>query len=77
MKATHFGCGPAANHSERKAIHYLKSRLQGAPGNDHWILLSNLSFSVTHRLQSDEIDLVVIGPPGMRVIEVKHWSGDG
>ena len=24
-------------------------------------------------LQSDEIDIVAIGPPGVRVIEVKHW----
>src|SRR4029077_10366013 len=35
---------------------------------------TNLAFSVTHHLQSDEIDIVVIGPPGIRVIEVKHWT---
>lgn len=44
------------------------------PGDDEWILLANLAFSVTHQLQSDEIDLVVIGPAGVRVIEVKHWT---
>jgi hypothetical protein len=36
---------------------------------------TNLAFSVTHQLQSDEIDLIAIGPPGVRVIEVKHWTG--
>ena len=28
----------------------------------------------SHRLQSDEIDIIAIGPPGVRVIEVKHWT---
>jgi len=28
----------------------------------------------THSLPSNEIDIVVIGPPGVRVIEVKHWT---
>ncbi|MDE0166979.1 MAG: nuclease-related domain-containing protein [Bryobacterales bacterium] len=37
-------------------------------------MLTNLTFSATHRLQSDEIDIVAIGPPGVRVIEVKHWT---
>ncbi len=27
-------------------------------------------------MQSDEIDIIAIGPPGVRVIEVKHWSGE-
>ena len=67
-------CGPLANESERKAIEYLKQRLQSEPGDEEWILLTNLAFSVTHRLQSDEIDIIAIGPPGVRVIEVKHWA---
>ena len=36
--------------------------------------MTNLAFSATHRRQSDEIDIVTIGPPGVRVIEVKHWT---
>ena len=36
--------------------------------------MTNLTFSTTHRLQSDEIDIVAVGPPGVRVIEVKHWT---
>jgi serine/threonine protein kinase len=74
MKVTLFACGPAANESEIKAFEHLKSRLQSTPGNDEWVLLTNLAFSVTHQLQSDEIDIVTIGPPGVRVIEVKHWT---
>ena len=74
MRVTVFNCGPAANESELKACEYLKCRLQGAPDGHRWVLLTNLSFSVTHQLQSDEIDIVVIGPTGVRVIEVKHWT---
>lgn len=69
-----FSCGPAANESESKAFDYLKRRLQSVTGDGEFILLTNLSFSITHRLQSDEVDIVVIGPPGVRVIEVKHWT---
>src|SRR5690606_34325822 len=60
--------------SELKAFEHLRSRLQSTPGDDEWVLLTNLAFSVTHLLQSDEIDIVAIGPSGVRVIEVKHWS---
>ena len=74
MKVTRFACGPAANESELKAFEHLRTRLQSVPGDGEWVLLTNLAFSVTHQLQSDEIDIVAIGPPGVRVIEVKHWT---
>jgi hypothetical protein len=74
MIVTLFSCGPAANESELKAFEHLKTRLQSTEGTDEWVLLTNLAFSVTHQLQSDEIDIVAIGPPGIRVIEVKHWT---
>ncbi len=74
MTVTHFACASAANESELKAFELLKSKLQSLKGDDEWIILTNLLFSVNHQLQSDEIDIVTIGPPGVRVIEVKHWS---
>ena len=74
MKVTLFSSGPAANESELSAFRHLASRLESTAGDEQWILLTNLAFSVTHQLQSDEIDIVVIGPPGVRVIEVKHWT---
>lgn len=74
MKVTLFPCGPVANESELLAFKQLESRLQSLPGDGEWILLTNLAFSVTHHLQSDEIDIVAIGPCGVRVIEVKHWT---
>lgn len=74
MKVQPLSCGPAANESEKKALAHLKNRLQAEPGGELWILLTNLLFSVNHQLQSDEVDLVVIGPAGVRVIEIKHWS---
>ena len=74
MKASVIPCGPAVNESERRAFDRLKAGLIGHPGDGEWLLLTNLTFSATHRLQSDEIDIVAIGPPGVRVIEVKHWT---
>ena len=63
MKVHVVPCGPAVNESERKAIAQLKARLISVRGDDEWHLLTNLAFSATHRLQSDEIDIVAIGPP--------------
>ena len=74
MRVTIFPCGPAANESELRAFEHLKNRLMSTTGDDEWVLLTNLAFSVNHQLQSDEIDIVAIGPPGVRVIEVKHWT---
>ena len=74
MRVTVFPCGEAVNESEVGAIEHLKRQPQSVPGNDEWILLTNLAFSVTHQFQSDEIDIIAIGPPGVRVLEVKHWT---
>jgi len=74
MRPIVVACGVAVNESETTAIDHLKNQLQSAGGDDEWILLTNLAFSVTHQFQSDEIDIIAIGPPGVRVIEVKHWT---
>ena len=74
MEVKPISCGPAVNESERKAIAQLKTRLIAEQGDGEWLLLTNLAFSTTNRRQSDEIDIVAIGPPGVRVIEVKHWN---
>ena len=74
MNVTPVHCGPFVNESERKAFEQIKSRLISVPGDGEWLLLTNPAFSATHRLQSDEIDVVAIGPPGVKVIEVKHWT---
>ena len=76
MNVTPFHCGPFANESERTAFEHLRSRIESSLGasDDQWMLLTNLTWSVTHQFQADEIDMIAIGPPGVRVIEVKHWS---
>jgi serine/threonine protein kinase len=68
MKPYHIPCGPLANESEQKAIETLKNRLLSTNGEEEWFLLTNLLY------QSDEIDILVIGPSGVRVVEVKHWD---
>lgn len=67
-------CGPFANESEKRAVNALKTRLISSDGVGTWLLLTNLAFSSSPNRQSDEIDIVAIGPPGVRVIEVKHWT---
>ena len=74
MKVTHFSCGVASNESELKALNVLKYYLESTQGNGEWVLLTNLAFSFNNQHQSDEIDIIAIGPPGVRVIEVKHWT---
>ena len=74
LKVRHVRCGPFVNKSESAAYNKLKSGLVSLPGDGEWVLLTNVAFSVNHQLQSDEIDVVAVGPPGVRVIEVKHWA---
>ena len=71
MSARHIPCGVAVNESERQAITRLHNKLP-----DGWILLSNLNHSTSAAYPSDEIDLIVIGPPGITIVEVKHWDVD-
>jgi serine/threonine protein kinase len=67
-------CGPFANQSERHAAEYLKVRLESVAGGADWVLLTNYANSSGAHHLSDELDLVVIGPPGVFIVEVKHWS---
>lgn len=68
-------CGEYANESERRAVAELYSKLKQT-GQGLWILLTNLSFHPHSAGRPDEIDIVAIGPPGVTVIEVKHWGAD-
>ncbi len=74
MKIKHIPCGPFVNESERAAVELLKSKLAGIPSDQVWILLSNLKFSANGIGKSDDIDIVLLAPNGVHVIEVKHWD---
>jgi serine/threonine protein kinase len=74
MKVIPIQCGQFANESERQAFEAVKQKLSAHPGSDEWIILSNLPHSSTPQHQSDEIDLLAVGPQGLFVIEVKHWD---
>src|SRR5271166_2846261 len=74
MKVIAIPCGGASKESERQAFETVKQKLAAHPGLEEWIVFSNLTHSSSSRLQSDEIDLVVIGAQGLFVIEVKHWD---
>lgn len=74
MKVRAVHCGPFANRSEFSAFDAVKAGLESLRGDGEWVLLTNLTMSIDHQLQSEEIDMVAIGPPGVRVIEIKHWA---
>ncbi len=74
MKVHHIPCGTPVNESEELAIRHLCDRLRSTQGDGEWLLVTNHAFSVSPRAQSDEIDMIIIGPPGVRVIEIKHWQ---
>ena len=67
-------CAEFANESERLAVETIRQFLQSKPGHDTWILLPNVAYSLNATHQSDEIDLVAIGPQDLAVIEIKHWD---
>ena len=67
-------CGPTANHSEELAIERCKASLESLKDAERWVVLANLAFSATPLRQSDDLDLVCVGPRGVILIEVKHWD---
>jgi serine/threonine protein kinase len=74
LRVIHVPCGPFANSSELKAFNAVDQEIRKRPGDASAYVLTNL----THpnlRGQADEIDMVVIGPGGAVVVEVKHWDG--
>ena len=73
MQAEWTSCGPFASKSERTALHRIRSGLASAPGNESWRLLTNVHVGGDRR-QPVEIDLIAIGPPGVRLVEIKHWG---
>lgn len=76
LAVQHIPCGEFANESERTAVERLKADLGRIAGRHEWIILSNLPHSVTPQAVPDDVDIVVIGPSGLHVIEVKHWDAN-
>lgn len=69
----HLSCGEFANESERSAFHAVDVALREVDGEGDVYVLTNLTHANPPR-QADEIDLIVIGPAGAVVVEVKHWN---
>ncbi|MCJ2031317.1 NERD domain-containing protein [Methylobacterium sp. J-043] len=70
----HLPCGLFANASEAKALHAVDQAIRRVGREGTAYVLTNLTHPNLHG-QADEIDMVVIGPSGSVVIEVKHWDG--
>jgi Nuclease-related domain len=74
MRVDHLPCGAFVNASEKKAFDYIRARLQSELGNDRFLVLTNVVHSVSANAPADEIDMIILGPAGVQVIEVKHWD---
>ncbi|MCX8070100.1 MAG: NERD domain-containing serine/threonine-protein kinase, partial [Thermodesulfovibrionales bacterium] len=75
MIVNHIPCGPFVTESERLAFEKIFSKIQSTSGNLQYIILTNLLFSFDSKGQSDEIDMIILYPSGIVVIEIKHWDG--
>ena len=74
MSVKHIACGRFTNESERRATEYMKSRLGSSGNSGEWFLLTNYSSSSGSHHLSDEVDMIAIGPPGVSLVEIKHWN---
>src|SRR6266700_7910893 len=74
MRVEHIMCGAFANESEKVAFRAVERCLKAFPGDALAYILTNLVHGVGSGRQPDEIDIVVIAPGGVVVIEVKHWD---
>ena len=73
LQVVHIPCGPFANASEIRAYREVDNCLRQAGGSGTAYILTNLTHP-NPQGQADEIDMVVIGPGGAVVVEVKHWD---
>lgn len=76
MRVVHLPCGAFANASEAKAFQAVDQAIKRVDREGTAYVLTNLTHANPHG-QADEIDMVVIGPSGSAVIEVKHWDWSG
>ncbi len=75
QRVQHIPFGPFVNESERIALEMLRNRLIGDDTAGTWRLLTNIAIGPGERRgQPLEVDCLAIGPPGVTVIEVKHWD---
>lgn len=73
MRVVHVPCGAFVNHSEARAFREVSKFLVNVAAKSTAFVLTNLTHATPNR-QADEVDMVVVGPSGVVVIEVKHWD---
>jgi serine/threonine protein kinase len=67
-------CGEPVNESERIAAQRCKAALDALADTAPWVIFANCASSSSPLHQSDDLDLVLIGPRGVFLPEVKHWD---
>ena len=74
MAIQHISCGPFVNASEEKALQTVKATIEEYAPNRDWVILTNWMMSPTGSSEPIEVDMIVIGPHVVFVVEVKHWK---
>ncbi|MER9403662.1 NERD domain-containing protein [Mesorhizobium caraganae] len=74
MRVVHVPSGPFANASEVRAFNAVDQAFRRMDGEGTAYVFTNITHPNPHS-QADEIDMVLIGPGGAAVVEVKHWDG--
>jgi hypothetical protein len=74
VSVIHIPCGRPANETEELAAERGVATLRTVADSRRSVVLSNLASSSSALHQSDELDLVCIGPRGVVLVEDKHWD---
>lgn len=74
MAIQHISCGPFVNASEERALQTVKATIEEYAANREWVILTNWMMSPIGSSEPIEVDMIVIGPHEVFVIEVKHWK---
>lgn len=72
MKVKLIRCGPWTSSVEERAALYIKAHLEHQSGDGEFWLITNLYLSQNDLRQSLVVDIIVVGPEGVSLIEIKH-----
>ncbi len=74
MYVNHYACDAFVNDSEERAFAAVGKYLRGLESQGQAFVLTNLAHAIGRDSQPDEIDMVIVAPGAVSVIEVKHWD---
>ena len=77
MEPVFIACASMEWESEFAALAILKRAFNSANRKgEYWVVLSNLTITDSRNLSANEVDFLLIGPTGLRLVEAKGWKKD-